>query len=418
LRVLITSTRTPHALAAVRSFGEKGWEVTAGDSTRLSMGKFSRFVTKRLLYPPMTERPTQFVEALLHEVSTTKYDLIFPTFEEIFLIARFRKQFAEHTTVLLSDYDDFMRIHHKTSLTNLSRELGVPVPPTVQPADLAEMEALAEELPYPAVIKLPDVNNSLGLSFAENANELKKKYAKLVKFFRLSGRRMPLIQKKIEGDLIFSLFLADRGETVGTLIYKPIRMFPEGNGTAFYRESIRNQVAEKSGAALIEKLKWHGFIGFDFIVDNDTGKPYLIDANPRPNPAYQTGLGAGVDFTQMSIDMATGNEPEPNLEPREGVRFKTLFVETIWFAFQFAPGKHWWRRVKDAFSVFKKRTFNPDVHRKDDRLPSFMMYLYINYFLFVINPIKPKTGGYCYGCNFTLDTADKVDVTAIEAAKE
>lgn len=362
----------------------------------------------------MSENPQLFVDALLQEVSTTHYDLLFPTFEETFLVSRFRDLFSKYTNVLVSDYNLFMKLHHKGSLTRMAKDLGIPVPPTWQPENIVELERLAGEVPFPAIIKLPDVNNSLGLTVVESKKQLVQKYKSLVKFFRLSKDRMPLIQKAIEGDLLFSLFLANHGETVGTLIYKPLRMFPEGGGTAFYRESIRNNIAEKSGMKLIEKIRWHGFIGFDFILDPQTQEPCLIDANPRTSPAFQTGEVAGVDFTQMAIDLCRDKKPKSNLQPTEGVRSKTLFVEIIWFVFQFLPGKNWSKRIKTALSVFKKRYFNPDVHRSDDPWPSLVLYFYVNYFLFIINPIKPRTGGFCFGCNYNLDTASRIDVKVLE----
>ena len=354
------------------------------------------------------------MDALLGEVSTTHYDLLYPTFEETFLVSRFKDILSQYTQVLVSDYDLFMKLHHKGSLTQMALALGIPVPPTWQPKNIDDLESLAKQVPCPAVIKLPDVNNSLGLTFVDSKEQLIRKYKSLVKFFRLSGDRMPLVQKKIEGDLLFSLFLADHGKTVGSLIYKPLRMFPEGGGTAFYRESIRNEIAEQNGMKLIDKLNWHGYIGFDYILDPQTQEPYLIDANPRTNPAFQTGEAAGVDFTQMTIDLCTKKAPTPNLTPKECVRSKTLFVEIIWFVFQFMPGKNWGKRIRTALSVFKKRTFKPDVHRSDDPWPSLVLYFYVNYFLFIINPIKPRTGGFCFGCNYNLDTASAIDANILQ----
>jgi len=407
LRVLVTSSRSPHALAAIRSFGEKGFEVTAGDNTRLSPGMYSRYAARRLLYPSATEKPVAFIEALLEELRRTPYDLLFPTFEDIFVISRQRERFSELVRHLVPPYDRMMAVHNKSSLAELCTVHDVPAPHTATPASLDDLEPIAADLDYPVILKLAEGNNSLGLSQARNPQELCKRYRKLVRFFSLEPGRFSLIQKKVEGDLIFSLFLADRGNVVGQLIYKPIRMFPEGGGTAFYRESIRHEQAEQIAADFIEKLGWHGFIGFDFMIERGTGVPYLLDANPRPSPAYNTGLASGVDFTQQFVDMAQEKKPAVMLKPTEGVRSKTLFVEIIWFGFQFLPGKGYFKRVRDAMSVFKKRVFVNDVHRSDDRLPSLVLAIFVWYFLFVINVIKPKRGGFMFGCNYDRAIADK-----------
>jgi len=357
----------------------------------------------------MTENPQGFVEAILEELAFQKYDLLFPTFEEIFLFARFKESLSRFTTVLLSDYDLFMELHDKISLNRLCDKLHISVPPTWHPKDFDQLEEMAGRIPMPAVIKLPDANNSLGLTFVDSKKELLRSYKKLVRFFNLKKNRMPMIQKRIGGELLFSLFLANQGKTLGSLIYKPIAMFPENGGTTFYRESIKNDVAQKQSIALIKELGWHGFIGFDFILDPKDNTPYLIDANPRPNPAFLTGQAAGVDFTQMAADLALGNRTKKNLEPKQGIKSKTLFVEIIWFLFQLLPGRNWWSRIKKGFSIFMKRDFTPDVHSQEDRLPSFVLYLFVNYFLFVINAVKPKSGGFMFGCNYNLDMERKID---------
>jgi len=408
MNALITAARAPHALAMIRSFGEKGWRVTAGDSTRLSMGLYSRHVAKKLLYPEVTEKPKEFLQTILHELENTPYDLLCPTFEEIFLLARVRDKLDQLVPHLVPPYEELLALHNKASLAELCARHGVPSPMTLQPASLDELDAKADELAYPVVIKLAETNNSLGLNYADDAEQLRKRYRKLVNFFRLEPAQYPLVQQKIEGEILFSLFFADRGETVGQLIYRPLRMFPEGGGTAFYREAIRHERIERLAHDFIAKLNWHGFIGFDFIIDKNDGTPYLIDANPRPTPAYNTGLAAGIDFTQMLINLSTKKKPVPNLTPREGVRSKMLFVEILWFCFQFLPGKSYFRRVRDALSVFKKRVFVPDVHRRDDRLPSLILTLYTNWFMFVINTIKPRRGGFMYGCNYDRALANKV----------
>ena len=407
MKILIPSCRSPHALAAIRSFAAKGFEVTAADCTRLSPGLYSRGASRRFLYPSATEKPAEFADAMVAELDRGKYDLLFPTFEEIFLFSRIRDRIPASVKHLVPEYGRMMAVHNKASLAGLCAKHEIPTPGTWSPQSREECERLASEVEYPVVIKLTEGNNSTGLTYADNAAELIAKWTKLTDFFGLQPGGMPLIQKKVPGPLIYSLFLADHGEVVGALIYKPIRMFPDSGGTAFYRESIRHPAAEEFSREFIKALDWHGFIGFDFIDDPQTRVPLLIDVNPRPNPAYNLGLASGVDFTQMFVDMALGRKPAANPAPKPGVRTKFLFSEMIWFAFQFAPGRGYFKRVKDAMTVFQKREFNPDYYLAGDLKPSLVLILYVHYFMFIINTIKPKKGGFMFGCNYDRALADR-----------
>ena len=408
MKILVTSARAPHALAVIRSMGERGHEVVAGDSTRLAMGAYSKFVTRRFWYPSVTERPAAFLAALEAELQRERYDLLFPTFEEIFLIARQRERFAALTNLIVPSYAELMAVHNKGSLARLCREHQIPTPDTIHPQSLTELEQLAPGLRYPVAIKLVEGNNSTGLSYADDAATLLARYRKLVSFFKLEAPYLPLVQRKVDGEMIYTLFLADHGEIVGQLIYRPLRMFPESGGTAFHREAIRHPAAEEASAKFIRALNWHGFIGFDFIVD-EVGQPQLIDVNPRPNPAYNTGLAAGIDFTGQFLEMLAGRRPAPQIAAREGTRSLMFFVECLWFVFAQMPGKDYVRRVKNVWRwMFRRGEFVGDVHRSYDRLPSLILWLYTNYFMFIINTIKPNKGGFMFGCNYDRALSDRL----------
>jgi len=455
VRVLVTSARSPHALAAIREFGRRGWEVSAADCTRLAPGLHSRWVGRRLVWPSVTERPGEWIDACLRELGRGDTDLLFPTFEETFLVSRFRDALSRHAAVLVDDYDKLLRVHHKVSLNAVARDAGVDVPETWQPADEADLARIRDRLPYPVVLKLPDANNSRGLAFCDDADALARAWRDRVAAFgpatdRSGDRaaapgpaadraapsgpagddlRLPVIQRRVDGDVLYGLFLADRGRTVGALLYEPLLMFPDGGGTAFHRRSVRNAAVEEASARLIRALEWHGFLGLDFIVERGTGRdrgggsepatgrPLLIDANPRTTPALLTGQAAGVDFVGMAIDLARGGRPEPQVEPVPGVRTKLWFVHWLWFSFQILPGRGWWRRVRAAFASLRIRGFVPDVHRRDDPRPSLFMALFVPWFLFAIDALKgprggpPRgglpRGGFMYGCNYDRATADR-----------
>ena len=408
MRVLVTCARSPHALTAIREFGRRGWDVTAVDCTRLSAGAHSRYVSRRRVWPDVTERPAEWLAELIAELKSHPVDLLFPTFEDTFLVSRFRGVLSQYTTVLVESYDKMMRVHHKMSLNEVARQAGVDVPRTWQPADEAELLALRDTLPYPVVLKLPDTNNSLGLTFCDDGATLVAAWRRLVATFGLSGDRLPMIQQKIDGDLVFTLFLGDQGRTIGSLLYEPLLMFPDGGGTAFYRRSIRHPEIERLSARLLETLGWRGFLGFDYIVERGTGRPVLIDANPRTTPAFLTAHVAGVDFTGLAIELFRGQHPPAQLEPRPDVRTKLGFVHWLWFSFMLLPGRRWLQRLGAAFRSLAIRGFVPDIHRADDRRPSLITALFVPYFMFVINTLKGTRGGFMYGCNYDRAAAERL----------
>ncbi|MCC6157928.1 MAG: ATP-grasp domain-containing protein [Deltaproteobacteria bacterium] len=407
MKVLITSARTPHALNAIRQFGESGCTVIAADCTRLAPGLYSRFAAERRITPPMTERPREWADWLRAELRGGGYDLVFPCFEEIFVVAAIAGELREFTSLVVPDFETMMRVHDKTRLADTMRALAIAVPETAQPQSDDELRELAGGLPYPAIIKMPDANNSLGLAVVNGPDELIETYARTIRFLNVPPHRRPVVQPKIEGRLVYTLGLADRGTLAAFLAYRPLMSFPDTGGTAFYRETTIEPAAERLAERFVSGLGWHGFIGMDVILDRDE-KAWLIDANPRPTPAYQTGRAAGVDFTSIYLDIAGGRRSGSRPAARAGVRTKTLFVELIWFFMLLLPGRGWLARARRALTFFTPKPHIPDIHRADDPWPSVAMSIFVPWFMFIITPVKKENAGFCYSCNFTGETRRKL----------
>jgi predicted ATP-grasp superfamily ATP-dependent carboligase len=405
MRALVTSCRSPHALALIRGLGTRGWEVTAADNTRLSPGLYSRHTTRRLVTPNMTESPRAWLDAVLSELGTRTYDLVLPTFEEIFLVARYRRALPARIRVPVENYDKLLQVHRKPELSRLAASLDIAVPESWQPQDAEELRDIAGELRFPVVVKLPAANNSLGLSTAADPAMLHNRWRRLIDGFGTTAGGMPLIQRHVSGRQVSTLAFAQRGEVLGQMAYESVLMFPDTGGTAFVRETVRDEQVETTAAKLIGALDWTGFVGFDFIVDEASGEPTLIDGNPRPTPALALARHAGVDFAAI-LDEVVRGATKPLRAAAAGHRSRTLFVHVLWIAFMLVPGRGWWQRVKRVCASLRDRTAAPDVHDPTDRKPSWVLALYAPYFMLIVDAIKGRRGGYMFGCNYDGTTQE------------
>jgi hypothetical protein len=150
----------------------------------------------------------------------------------------------------------------------------------------------------------------------------------------------PFVQQKIHGEPVYTLMLCHEGRKLGEVIYRPLRCFPENDGTSSHRESIAHPEIAELSERLAAATRWTGFLGLDFIVDREDGTPYLIDANPRANPAVQVGYLGGVDWTGLLTDVLRGGSPTP-VTARPGVRNCTPLMDTMWILEGLRPQKHW-----------------------------------------------------------------------------
>lgn len=159
------------------------------------------------------------------------------------------------------------------------------------------------------------------------------------------------MQKKIDGELIFTLCFCNQGQKLGEVIYRTRRTFPLQGGTAAHRESIAHAEISRLTSRLCGANAWTGFLGLDFIVDRKTGIPYLIDANVRANPAIHLGYLSGINWSCFLLDMLAGKSPRP-VPTTPGINSHTvlldggLLFETL--ATTSGGFKAWMKRVRDV----------------------------------------------------------------------
>ncbi len=351
MRVLVTGTSTFFTPRLIQGFTTRGVDVTAADDHFWSIGKAIPN-TRWLRTPSLSRDPGGYLASLIRELKTHHYDLLLPTFEESLLLAEFREEIESLTCLLLPPFETMWQLHHKPSLYDLCCELDIPAPPTVTRPTLPNFEEQVGGLQFPVVLKLPTSNNSIGREYCDTMSELVERFHAVHARETQQHAEPPFVQQKIKGEAIYTLMLCQAGRKLGEVIYRPLRTFPENGGTSSHRESIVHPRISELTERLAAATGWSGFLGLDFIVDDVTGTPYLIDANPRANPAVHLGYLGGVDWTGMLIDLHRGEQPSL-VNARPGVRNSTPLLDALWLLEGLCPRRNWaqtmYGRVKKVF---------------------------------------------------------------------
>ena len=343
MRVLVTGSSMFFTARLIQGLTTSGIDVTAADHHWWSVGKAVRG-TKWLCTPSLSRDPAGYLAALVRELKARPYDLLLPTFEETLLLAEFRDEVESLTTLLLPPFDVMWRLHHKPSLYGICCDLGIPTPPTVPHPNIEDLERQMSALRFPVVLKLPASNNSIGREYCDTMPQLVERFRLLHDSETRRHAAPPFVQQKIDGKPIYTLMLCHQGRKLGEVIYRPLRCFPENDGTSSHRESIAHPEIAELSDRLAAATRWTGFLGLDFIVDHDNGTPYLIDANPRANPAVQLGYLGGIDWTGLLTDVIRGGHPTP-VAARPGVRNCTPLMDTLWVIDGFRPQRNWAKNI-------------------------------------------------------------------------
>ena len=378
MKVLVTGLFEPAALHAIRRFGQLGYEVHTAEGHLLAFAGFSKYVSKRNRIRNMRYFPQQYAEGLLRLLESGEYDYYFPGYEEILLMSHYRDRILAAVKTTLPDIGTLMQLHDKGHFEQLAQQVGIDTPKTLLPQSADEARRIMADVQLPVVIKQRKTSGAAGFRIVDDRKHLEKQYFDVVAVNRLDEDNLPMLQEFIAGPTTCTLHLCREGRVAGEVMYRGVRTMPRSGGTTVLRESIHDDASSAAASKIIEHLGFTGLCGFDFIIDERTGKPFLVDGNCRVTPALSMAYFGGCDLVDAWIDIADGKMPDPLPQPKIGTRTKLQFADFVWLlesylgSFKDWKGEHrlrkqWWRETEYYY----------DVASWSDPLPNIMIWVYI-----------------------------------------
>jgi predicted ATP-grasp superfamily ATP-dependent carboligase len=361
LRILITGARTYYSLPVIRWLGRRGCQITAADSDPHASGFYSRYTRARWVHPRIDLDGRAWFEALKRYLEQEPHDVVLPMYEEALVLARYASELRGLTRVAVGEYAGMMEMHDKRRLYELAARLGVPVPVT----RLVD-GPLPEGLRFPLVLKVGQSSSARGVAIVRSASEFERTWSSLRSSHALPPSVPAIVQDFVVGEQLCTLSFAWQGRPKGTLVYKNLCEFPRNGGAGIVRTSIEHADIVAHVERLIEANRSHGIVGFDFISDG-AGRPWLIDANPRPTPGIWLAQRCGLDLVGMAIAQT---EPARVTELQAGLRTRVDPITALWMLRSLLPGRDYWRRLCLALSLLVPKSCSAsDVFSFDD-LPS------------------------------------------------
>ncbi len=219
----------------------------------------------------------------------------------------------------------------KRRTVEIARELGVRVPAS-RPADSpAEILTFGREHGFPVVLKASYSSGGKGVAICRGETEISAALARLrweqtftarLKIFRerFRGRMMELhwlpsdrtltVNQFIPGRCATSLAATVGGKLLAALTAEVEQTYLDANGPSSVVRLVRNEEMRRSSETMLRHWGLTGLIGFDFILDA-TGKPWLIECNPRLTPLGHLGARAGEDLCGALWHALTATPPPP-----------------------------------------------------------------------------------------------------------
>lgn len=195
----------------------------------------------------------------------------------------------------------YPEIRGRDALLQVARELGIRTPVNAVVKDVADLDAWLETNPFPAVMKVDGSFSGRGVVVVHSREEcvaVLERFQRRSSFTSAGGRwvvnRNPLalwtwrllktatvsIQQWIPGTQATAMFAAWEGKVLGGLAVEVLAT-TEPQGASTVVRPVQDVEMLEAGRRIAERLGISGFFGLDFMLDDATGKPYLLELNPR-----------------------------------------------------------------------------------------------------------------------------------------
>ncbi len=309
---LVLDAHLRQSLVTVRSLGRCGMRVAALEVANKAahLPTFvSRWCQETFVAPDYEQTSEQYVEYLEHLLETTPARVLITSSDgTLDILRQHRERLGKHTKLAIASEAALDIAVNKDRTLALARELSIGVPASVQVATVEEVPGALREVGLPAVVKpacswVWGEQKSVRLScqLVTSADEARRAVEEAV---YLGGS--VLIQQFLSGRCEAVNFLYAGGEVYACFAQWAKRMQPPLGGTSVFRQSIAvpEDIGEQA-ERLVRAANLEGYCEVEFRRDA-TGKPYLMEINPRLSASIEVAVRAGVDFPHLIFQWASG----------------------------------------------------------------------------------------------------------------
>ncbi|WP_099521203.1 ATP-grasp domain-containing protein [Paenibacillus sp. BIHB 4019] len=272
-RILITGGRAPAALDLARQLAEQGYEVYAADSMASPLIRFSTCIKRYEVLPAPRVDEAAFGKALAAMVEKYSIELLIPTCEEIYYIAKLRGKLGS-CMVFTDEAEKLTALHSKWAFIEMVREAGLAAPETKQLRCYTELKQLHNSASEQIWVLKPVYSRFATKVHIWHANESPPPAAEL----QLSADSPWVAQAYVAGQEYCTYSIAKEGKLLAYSDYAVD--FTAGRGASTFFQACHQPQLRQWVETFAAHTQFTGQIAFDFIID-ESGAVWPLECNPR-----------------------------------------------------------------------------------------------------------------------------------------
>lgn len=330
-KILVPDYLGKQVRAGIRSLRERGDIVDlAWDNWHF---RKSKYVHNYFPISSSETDDTQYIKDVISLCRRKSYDMILPFGNASYYAVSRHSEFLQSNNIrfMAPNYDTFTIAHDKFKTIEFCKTVGVKTPALFTEYEENDIEAIANDVQYPVVIKAKSgVGIFTGLRYANNKQELLRYYDEVSSFNAQTGASnfdAPMIQEFIPGFIHDACTLTDRGRVIAVLTQRRHLMYPIYGGVGAVNVTTHDKKLSETSRHLLESIQWHGPAQIEFKFDERDKEYKLIEINPKLWGTLDLSLKAGFNFTTMIRDFLLEERlTSPGHYP-EGIRYKFFFPQ-------------------------------------------------------------------------------------------
>lgn len=294
------------ALGLARQVAKRGVDVVLLLDTSLAVARFSRYVHKYYIYHTKEELHQQLMQLLLPDKAT----LLFPTNDEaVEMLSNHYAEYTTHFAMGIPEPSIVALFNNKRNAYQYAANHGIPSPKCWYPNTLDDVNAMAQEMEYPVVVK-PAVMYTFHTTFGKKAYRCDNAEELLAIFQRIASADYPidsiLIQEFLSGGpkhlYSYGVFAAD-GEPIVALMANRIRQNPMdfGNSTTFALTCLIPQI-EAQSRQLLRQVNYFGLGEVEWMYEPKTDTYKFLEINTRAWKWHTISNQQGFSFIGAMLD--------------------------------------------------------------------------------------------------------------------
>jgi hypothetical protein len=226
----------------------------------------------------------------------------------------------------LGSAEGYSLVQQRGKVMELATSLGIRVPRTAIVSNGEELEQWLAGSEFPVVLKADGTWGGVGVRAVQSIEQAKKalkelqvaplasrsRYRRILRRIkRVFSRALRhhhttvIAQEFVTGRPTISEVACWQGEVLGRLHFEVLgKQYQDGPSSVV--RLIDNEEMDFAVRAIARKLNLSGLHGFDFIMEEGTDHPYMIEMNPRATQVGHLAFGAGRDLLGALHAAVTG----------------------------------------------------------------------------------------------------------------